>query len=165
MNKGGKGMRRFTKGRLLIVPLLLAPVAAMGSLALSQAVYAGPPKIVCTTLSGNYDTGGTLTISGCSNGPSGATSATTPFNECQKSCVITETWSDAGSTTSTESYNAPDKLGKTVTKKCKSASAIAVASEKEKVTSGYGAGGKIKATVCAYSDGTIALAPGSKLSL
>jgi len=79
--------------------------------------------------------------------------------------TATETWSDVGSTTSTESYNAPDKLGKTATKKCKSASAIAVASEKGKVTSGYGAGGKIKATVCANGDGTLYLAPGTSLDL
>jgi hypothetical protein len=153
-------------GRLLLAPLLLAPVVAVGSLAFSQAAYARrepPPRIVCDDLSGNYETGSTITISGCTKGPDGATTATTPMTECQKNCVIVETWSN--SVTTTEKYNAPDKVGKAAKKECKSHSAIAVASETGKVTAGYGVKGKVKATVCAFSDGSLSLAPGTKLDL
>ncbi len=158
-------MRGFTIRRLLVVPLLLAPMAVVGSLTFGQAASASPLKIVCTSLSGNYISGGNVTISGCTHGPSGATSATTPLVTCQTNCMITETWSDAGSTTSNETYNAPDKTGAKATTKCKSTNAVAVATEKGKVTAGYGMGGKIKGTVCAFSDGTLSLAPGTKLDL
>jgi hypothetical protein len=163
--KGGLRMHRYKIRRLLIVPMVLAPMTVVGSLTFSPAAFAGPPKIVCTSLSGNYISGSTVTISGCTHGPNGATSATTPLVTCQTNCMIIETWSDAGSTTTNETYNAPDKTGSTATKKCKSSTTVAVATEKGKVTGGYGAGGKIKGTVCAFSDGTLSLAPGTKLDL
>jgi len=157
-------MRRLTK--LLVLPLLVVPVSVAGvSLAFTGVASAKAPKIVCTSLSGNYITQIPVTVSGCTNGPSGETSNTSPFTECQSSCTNVATWSD-GTTQSTESYNAPDKTGKAAVKKCKDPNAIAYASETGTITSGYGAGGKLKATICVDSStGDLSLAPGTTFSM
>lgn len=156
-------MRLFKTARMLAVALLATPVVVVaGALTFSQAASASTTKIVCTSLSGNYVSGSVVTIGGCKNGPNGATSATSTITLCQSGCSAVDTWSDASSTTSTTTYNAPIKTGKVATRKCKSTSTIAVASESGKVTAGYGQGGELKATICVSSDGNVSLAPGTR---
>jgi hypothetical protein len=155
-------MRGIKATKLLIAPLLVAPMLVAGFAIGQTAAVAKtkPPKIVCMSLTGTESS--PITISDCTGQPAGATQATSPSTVCVSDCTVTETWNDAGSTTTTQTYNAKVTTGKKA-KKCPAGDDQAV--EKGKVTAGYGDKGKSSATVCVDSEGNITLAPGTSLNL
>jgi hypothetical protein len=158
-------MRGIKATKLLIAPLLVAPMLVAG-FAFTQTAVAKtkPPKIVCSSLSGN-DGSGPTTESGCTNGPSGNTTASAPYSTCEKNCNAVQTWSPSGTTT-TDHYTAKLTTGSKAETKCENTQDTILAVEKGKITAGYGVGGKSKASVCVNSvSGDLSLEPGTKADL
>jgi hypothetical protein len=161
-------MRGIKATKLLIAPLLVAPMLVAGFAIGQSAAVAKtkPPKISCTAVSGN-DASGPTTESGCSQatGSPPATSLSTPYSSCTKDCNSVETWTGT-STTSTDSYSAKLTTGSKAESKCGNSQDTILATEKGKITAGYGLGGKSKAEVCVNSTtGDFSLEPGTVATL
>ena len=124
-----------------------------------------PDKVVCTGFGGSETS---QTISGCTGGPAGLTGGTSvptgyTLTGSTGSGTALITWTD--SNTSTEAYTFSEKTGKA--DKCTAPAGLTnIAEIKEKGTISGGTetaltGGKVKSTICVFSDLSLAGFPGS----
>jgi hypothetical protein len=154
-------MRVMLPVRLLAVAALAGSASLAVVLPASQAFakVAKPTKVICTGLSGNSST---ATVSGCSDTAVTGGGGVSVIS----SGVSTVTWNVTG-LTSTESFTAVASTGKK--DHCTPPAGLTNTAEvKEKGTVSGGTatsltGGKLKGTVCLFSNNSVALFPGTSL--
>jgi hypothetical protein len=142
-------MRGIKATKLLIAPLLAAPMLVAGFAFSGSPAFAGGVTISCTTITGNASS--TIVASNCTGGNTGGSSQ--PINGTALATGGTITWV-SGSTTTI----AAPKLKSTSAKKCPVAGSTAD-KVSGKVTGDTGDGikipGKVKGAVCIDPSGNV----------